>query len=149
MLTTMEKFNEWLQAEMDKRGWNQSELARRAGFFPSSLNRVLGGTRKLGADMAVGIARALHMRPERVMFQAGLIPTLPKTDDLIEEIDSILEDWTEDERRQWVELTRLRNDQISQRRAERAAMPKFAGRTASESKESYGANGETDDKSVK
>jgi len=83
MSISMEKFEHWLQTEMDKRGWSQSELARRAGFFPASLSRVLRGERKLGADMAVGIARALHVRPERVMYQAGLIPNLPLEDDLI------------------------------------------------------------------
>lgn len=117
MVETMEKFNKWLQAEMDKRGMNQTDLARKGNFNPASLSRVLSGTRKLGADMAVGIARALHMRPERVMFQAGLIPTLPLEDDLIEEMDALLEGWSTKERQQWLELTRLRNEQIERSRS--------------------------------
>lgn len=150
MIATMERFNAWLQQEMDKRGLSQSELARRGNFNPASLSRVLGGTRQLGADMAVGIARALHVRPERVMYQAGLIPNLPLEDDLIEEMDAILEGWGPEERRQWLELTRLRNEQLAQSRASSAgSMTRFAGRTASDEKSSYGANVETDGKSEK
>lgn len=150
MVVTMDKFKAWLQTEMDKRGLSQSELARRGEFNPASLSRVLSGTRQIGADMAVGIARALHVRPERVMYQAGLIPTLPLEDDLIEEMDAILEGWGPEERRQWLELTRLRNEQLAQSRASgAAAMPKYAGRAARDGKAPYGASGETDDTSEK
>ena len=53
MRMIMEQFSRWLQAEMNKRHWNQTDLAKRAGFFPSSLSRVLRGDRKLGIDMSV------------------------------------------------------------------------------------------------
>lgn len=117
----MDKFNTWLMREMEKRGMNQTDLAKRGGFNPASLSRVLNGTRKIGLDMAVAIARALKMRPERIMYEAGLIASVPDEDAIIEEFDSILAGWTERDRQVWLELTRVRDSQIESERDARAA----------------------------
>lgn len=140
MRMIMEKFSRWLQAEMDKRHWNQTDLAKRAGFFPSSLSRVLRGDRKLGIDMAVGIARALKVRTERVLYEAGLIPEMPTEDVILEEIDAILEQWSTRDRQVWLELTRVRDSQIE--RGDAVSGPASAGRhTERDAKASGGRNG--------
>jgi hypothetical protein len=36
-------FSEWLQAEMDKRGWSQSDLARSADLNRAVINKLLNG----------------------------------------------------------------------------------------------------------
>lgn len=35
------EFGNWLQGELDKRGWRQAELARRAGVTRAGINGIL------------------------------------------------------------------------------------------------------------
>lgn len=78
----MEKdFVDWLIAEMNARGWNNSELARRAGVVPSTISMVVSRQKRPGLDLCVGIASALHIPPEDVLRSAGLIPPMPGIDE--------------------------------------------------------------------
>ena len=43
---------------MQKRGWNQTELAERAQISPSYLSRVLSGERDGGSTFLIGMTRA-------------------------------------------------------------------------------------------
>jgi transcriptional regulator with XRE-family HTH domain len=73
----MESFPRWIEQELDKRGWRQSDLARRAGLSEATLSRILNGSRKAGPETCVGIAAALEVPPEHVFRIAGLLPPLP------------------------------------------------------------------------
>lgn len=74
----MEKdFVAWLIAEIEKRGWTNSELARRAGLVPSTISMVLSEQKRPGLDFCVGIGRALGEPPEKILRLAGLLPPLP------------------------------------------------------------------------
>lgn len=65
-------FQPWLAKEMDKRGWDAAELARRSGVNQSAIGQVISEKRALGAKLASAIAKALDM-PESIVFQlAGL-----------------------------------------------------------------------------
>ncbi len=67
-------FAEWLQGELDKRGWKASDLARRGGTAPSQLSRILNKERGVGPEACREIARGLKLPPETVFRQAGLLP---------------------------------------------------------------------------
>lgn len=71
------EFPRWLLAEIESRGWNKSELARRAGLNDSTVSMVMSGKRNPGFDFCVGVANALEVRPETVLRQAGLLPSEP------------------------------------------------------------------------
>lgn len=71
------EFADWLMAELRLRGWNSSELARRAGIAPSTVSVVLGNQSHPGLEFCVGIARAFGQPPEDVLRLAGLLPSLP------------------------------------------------------------------------
>ena len=73
----METIGAWLLTELEKRGWTQAELARRANLADATLSRIISETRQAGPDTAVAIARALHVPPETVFRRAGLLPPLP------------------------------------------------------------------------
>jgi len=66
-------FVSWLQSELNHRGWSQSELARRGGFTPTAINKILSRERMPGVDFCKGVARALGMRDVDVMRIADLI----------------------------------------------------------------------------
>lgn len=65
-------FADWLQQQISDRGWSQSELARRAGVTPPSINKILSRERFPGVDICRGIARAFGMRDIEVLQIAGL-----------------------------------------------------------------------------
>jgi transcriptional regulator with XRE-family HTH domain len=73
-------FVTWIQQEMNERGWSQSELARRGGFTPTAINKILSRERMPGVDFCKGVARAFGMRDVDVMRIAGIANSLPADD---------------------------------------------------------------------
>jgi transcriptional regulator with XRE-family HTH domain len=67
-------FRAWLQDEMDKRRWSESELARQTGILPSVINRWKRGEYGPNANSCVKIANALGVDPQFVMELAGHEP---------------------------------------------------------------------------
>lgn len=97
----MEKeFITWLTAEMELRGWNNSELARRANLVPSTVSMVLSGQNRPGLDFCVSIAQAFQEPPEKILRQAGLLPPLPGPEEDIRfrDVLEILKRLTSEER---------------------------------------------------
>lgn len=73
-MTDSMAFGEWLQRELDNRGWDQAELSRRSGISSAQVSRIVTGGRQPGKDSINGIARALRLPPEEVLRQAGVLP---------------------------------------------------------------------------
>jgi len=69
----METFSLWLQGWMDRLGWDQSEMARRAGVTRATINRVLSETRRPGPATCAAIAKALGVDDEEVLQRAGIL----------------------------------------------------------------------------
>lgn len=82
----MADFAQWLQDELNNRGWKPIELAKTAGVDSGLISRILNRERKPGPETARGIARALKLPPEIVFRQAGLLPPEPVATPLLEEL---------------------------------------------------------------
>ncbi|WP_322792910.1 helix-turn-helix transcriptional regulator [Bellilinea sp.] len=68
-------FSDWLLNEINKRGWSQAELARRAGIPRQIISNYINRQReKPDSDVLVSISRALNLPPETVFRAAGLLP---------------------------------------------------------------------------
>ncbi len=78
-------FSEWLQAEMDKRGWSQSDLARAADLNRAVINKLLNGKSQPQPSTLEAISRALKIPLETIYRVAGLLPANPDNDDAMEE----------------------------------------------------------------
>jgi transcriptional regulator with XRE-family HTH domain len=78
-------FSEWLQAEMDKRGWSQSDLARAAELNRAVINKLLNGKSHPQPATLEAISRALKVPLEIIYRVAGLLPADPDNDDVMEE----------------------------------------------------------------
>lgn len=74
----MEDFVEFLTNEMDKRGWDQSELARRSGVTTSQVSRVVNRESRAGLDFCRRISHALGMRDIDLARMAGLLDSEPE-----------------------------------------------------------------------
>lgn len=72
-------FGEWLNQELELRGWSQSEAARRGGVAPSTIQQVVSGTTQPGPKLCKAVARAFGMPEEEVFRRAGLLPMPPNT----------------------------------------------------------------------
>lgn len=80
------RFAEWLQSEIDKRGWSQSDCARAADLNRAVINKLLNGKSKPQPATLVAIARALKIPIETAYRAAGLLPLSADGDETIEEL---------------------------------------------------------------
>jgi transcriptional regulator with XRE-family HTH domain len=76
-VTAQTELVEWLEAEMERRRWQPSDLARAAGIDTGTLSNVLNGRRRAGRKVCLALAKALEVPPEWVLRRAGLLPPLP------------------------------------------------------------------------
>ena len=70
-------FAQWLESQIEQRGWNKAELARRATISDSMVSMVMGGQRNPGFEFCVSVASAFDVPPEQVLRRAGLLPAVP------------------------------------------------------------------------
>lgn len=83
-------FSEWLQVEMNKRGWSQSDLARSADLNRAVINKLLNGKSHPQPSTLEAISRALKIPIEITYRAAGLLPASPDNDETIEEAIHVL-----------------------------------------------------------
>ena len=80
------RFTEWLQTEMDKRGWSQSECARACDLNRAVINKLLNGKCKPQPATLMAIARGFKIPVETAYRAAGLLPTSDHEDDTTREL---------------------------------------------------------------
>lgn len=71
----MEAFSQWVDKELDRRGWSRNEAARRGGISDSMFSKVINGYANPGLDFCRGVSRAFGMPLEDVFRRAGILPT--------------------------------------------------------------------------
>jgi transcriptional regulator with XRE-family HTH domain len=111
-------FVSWLNDEMNKRGWSNSELHRRSGMATSTISMILGGQNKPGWDFCLAIANALGEPPEKVFRLANLLPPLPASEDeqIIKEVMDIVKNMTLENRQDLLNYARYRYQQQGTKR---------------------------------
>ena len=81
------KFKDWLLNEMDKRGWSQSDLARSADLNRAVIHKLLNGQSTPRPATLAALARAFRVPIEPIFRIAGLLPEIPESESLIEEVN--------------------------------------------------------------
>jgi len=101
-------FPDWLDEQLQYRGWTRTELSQRAGFSSSTLSLIFSNQRNAGVDVCRAIAKALRMPESEVFRAAGLLAPDPgKVDDpQIDEILRLAANLTEDDRQDLIDLAR-------------------------------------------
>jgi transcriptional regulator with XRE-family HTH domain len=100
-------FTEWLQAELDQRGWSPAELARRMGSHRSVIYNILNNNRNAGADVCYSIATALGVSAETVFRAAGLLPPAIPDKDEWEDLKTLMQQLSPEGQRRLLEQARL------------------------------------------
>jgi transcriptional regulator with XRE-family HTH domain len=101
-----EDFANWLNEQLMQRGWDQAELTRRSRISSGLLSRIYAGERHPGPTTCRAIARALHLPPEEVFRQAGLLPKLRQQPEGSEELLHLYTEMTEEERSRLLAIAR-------------------------------------------
>ena len=84
------KFKQWLQSEMNKREWSQSDLARSAGLNRAVINKLLNGPSTPSHPTLEAIARAFKVPIESAYRQAGLLPDVSAHESFVEDATHLL-----------------------------------------------------------
>ena len=107
-MTNGPDFVNWLGRELQQRGWNKAELARRGGITDSQVSRVLNGDQGPGTEMLRAVAAAFDVPLYEVYVRAGLLPPDTERSALIERIVEILKRRPEEDQEELLEMTRVK-----------------------------------------
>jgi transcriptional regulator with XRE-family HTH domain len=72
------QFPDWLQEQLDTRGWDQAALAERSRLTNGAISHVLNGSRQAGVDFCIAIARAFGIPREEVFKVRGWLSDQPR-----------------------------------------------------------------------
>lgn len=104
---SVETFRDWLLNELKKRGWSQSELAKRAGLAPSTISNILNANKGLGEVSLSAIAKALNVPTEIVFRAAGFLPKAHIMTEQKEEILYLFDKLSEQEKKDAIRYLRF------------------------------------------
>ena len=80
------RFADWLQVEMEKRGWSQSDCARAADLNRAVINKLLNRKSRPQPFTLEAIARAFKIPIEMAYRAAGLLPPSADGDETVQEL---------------------------------------------------------------
>lgn len=118
-------FSEWLQSEMDQRGWSQSDCARAADLNRAVIDKLLNGKCKPQPSTLAAIARAFRLPVETAYRAAGLLPANADYDDTAEQLLHTFKSIQNPQRRSTaiMLLKALVTEEENERRSEPRAKP--------------------------
>lgn len=89
----------WLQKQLDKTHFSQSEASRRAGLNLNAISDIATGkTRNITIKTAIGLGRVFGVPPEDVLREARVLPPLPPAVKEEREVIAILRSLSPDTR---------------------------------------------------
>jgi transcriptional regulator with XRE-family HTH domain len=100
-------FIDWLDRELAERGWNDYQLAHRAGLSHSVISKARRGHTPRW-EACAAIAGALRLPAELVFRRAGLLPPLPEDESALAELRALIPQLTPRDRQELVQIARLK-----------------------------------------
>lgn len=133
----MQRLREFINNEIDEKGWTVTELARRAELAQPTVGDVLNGKTNPGLRFYIGMARALQVSVDHLLRLAGDLPAnvvSPEDELTLAELLDVAKRLSPDERADLLEyaLWRLRREakQAEQRGEQPDNRPGFASEGA-------------------
>lgn len=117
------EFSEWLNLQLDNRGWSQSDLARASGLHRAVISKIINKTSRPMPETLEAIARGLKVSADIVFQAAGVLPSKPEDDPLTREAEYLLSQLPEEKKQQAINFIRFLagegENNIAARRMER------------------------------
>ncbi len=107
-MATHYEFANWLQQELERRGWSQAELARRSRITPTQISRILSGSRNPGVEVLTGFANALNLPPNTLFKLAGILPPDADSPLDIDELVHLYKNLPAEDREELIQLARMK-----------------------------------------
>lgn len=82
-------FADWLRKQIEERGWEQAELARRMKVNSGSVANVLSRFRNAGPDFCLAVAHALRISPQDVFIARGWLPSRVEAETPLEKLTTL------------------------------------------------------------
>lgn len=93
------RFSEWLQIEIDKRGWSQSDCARACDLNRAVINKLLNGKCRPRPATLIAIARGFKIPVESAYRAAGILPPAEDDDEAARELVHVFKSLRSPQRR--------------------------------------------------
>lgn len=103
-------FRDWIIEELEKQGWSQSVLARKAGISRQAVSDYINQRRKPDNEALKGIAHAFRLPQETVFRAAGILPNHPGTDEDFEELKHLFNQMSDEEQLEFLAIGRVKID---------------------------------------
>jgi len=103
------KLRNWLNDELNDRGWSHRELARRSGISQAQISGFLSGERGIGLDSINAISRVLQIPPEKLLEMVDLLPSTYPKDYTFDEVLKIMKRLSPERRRELLEFAYLQS----------------------------------------
>ncbi len=123
-----ERFWEWAEAELRKRGLTWYGVERQAGLSNAAISKRAREWRVPTFNICRAIAQVFNLPIEMVLRQAGLLPSIPEDDLTLKELNELVGQMSPEGRREVLEYALFRYRREQERR-ERGA----SGRSAAAS----------------
>jgi len=101
-------FNDWLEKELDSRGWSRAELARRSNLNPSTLSMIRSHKRGAGVETCRAIAKGLRLPETDVLRAAGLMAPDRSVDPVVSELLVLAGKLPADDQQDLIDLARAK-----------------------------------------
>jgi transcriptional regulator with XRE-family HTH domain len=105
------RLGKYIEAELQKRGMTQSELARKAGVSRSGINVIIKGQNKPSTNLLKEISKALGIPIETLYREAGFLPD-EKEPPFLEKVNQLVSELPEKDQQdilEFIELKILKN----------------------------------------
>lgn len=102
-------FSDWLNREMENRGWSQSELAKRAGLSRQAISDYINRKRKKPDENSLeGLAHAFQIPLEVIYRASGILPQPAEWTSDRAEWEGSFDMLTPEDRAELLEIARLK-----------------------------------------
>lgn len=120
-------FSEWIEDELEKRGWSRSEAARRGGISPSMFDKVINGYSRPGTKFVEGIAKAFSLSAIVVYRKAGLLPNNNGAEVKFEDWQHLLTQLPEEEQEELRQIAVMKIEKRKKDQSLKTLKPRKAG----------------------
>ena len=120
-------FPDWLQDQIEKKGWRPRDLAKRARISDAAISRILRGERKADPESLISIARALNIYPVTIFRKAGLLPEADVDQIQFEDWQYLLKQLPEDDQEEIRRIAEMKIEKRQKDKSLKSLQPKKAG----------------------